>query len=163
MKKKYLCFVLGALFCGVLPAQEAAAQARELLRISPDEAVERALKNNLSLASARVTNETKRRASNLSWNQFIPGVTIVGSLSADNGRVTNATPSSQITRQYPEMAAIPDLPANIDMNVLNSSLFVGGQIRASLDLSLAMFENMKRLKLDYETGIIAYEKAKLQL
>jgi outer membrane protein TolC len=40
---------------------------------------------------------------------------------------------------------------------------VAGSIQASLNLSVAMFENMRRLRLDYEGGLIAYEKAKLQL
>jgi hypothetical protein len=45
------------LMCGGLFAQETQA-----LRLSPDEAVERAVKNNLSLESARVTSATKKRA-----------------------------------------------------------------------------------------------------
>ncbi|MDR2631859.1 MAG: TolC family protein, partial [Spirochaetaceae bacterium] len=52
--------------------------------ISPDEAVALAVKNNLTLESSRLSVETKKRKSDLSWNQFIPSVTVGGSLSADN-------------------------------------------------------------------------------
>jgi len=47
--------------------------------------------------------------------------------------------------------------------VAASQWHVAGSIQASLTVSMAMFENMKRLRLDYQGGLISYEKAKLQL
>lgn len=38
-----------------------------------------------------------------------------------------------------------------------------GMVQAEFSLSPAMFENMRRLRLDYEGGVIGYDKAKLQL
>ena len=138
-------FLLGIMVCGLLLAQ---ADEKTPLRLTPDEAVEKALKNNLSLESARVTNETKKRASDLSWNQFIPNVIVAGSLMIDNGknRVLESADAG-----------------GLDLDISTSRLVVGGQIQASLNLSIAMFENMNRLKLDYQNGLIAYDKAKLQL
>ncbi|MCL2759476.1 MAG: TolC family protein, partial [Treponema sp.] len=40
---------------------------------------------------------------------------------------------------------------------------VAGSVQASLNLSAAMFENMRRLRIDYEGGLLSYERAKAQL
>jgi outer membrane protein TolC len=40
---------------------------------------------------------------------------------------------------------------------------IAGTIQASLTISAAMFEGIKLLRLDYEGGLISYEKAKAQL
>jgi len=83
MKKKFVFFMCVVLI-NTLPAQETTATPGERLRISPDEAVQMAVRNNLSLESSRMTTATRRRASDLSWNQFLPNVTIGGSLMMDN-------------------------------------------------------------------------------
>jgi outer membrane protein TolC len=126
------------------------------VRLSPDEAVERAVKNNLGLESARVTASAKKRASDLSWNQFIPNVTVGGSLILDNEK-------AKVTGMIP--VPIPSLPIYgvVPYSVEASQWHVAASIQASLTISIAMFENMNRLKLDYQSGMIAYEKAKLQL
>jgi outer membrane protein TolC len=51
----------------------------------------------------------------------------------------------------------------VPYSVEASQWHIAGQIQASLTVSIAMFENMNRLKLDYQGGLIAYDKAKLQL
>lgn len=164
--------LLGVIFCGVLPAQadeappETAGQS-DSLRITPDEAVERAIKSNLSLESARVTSGTKKRASDLSWNQFIPGVTVGGSLSLDNEKskiagmtaVDLADLGTAMGMTIPPKIIYGVYPYSVEV----SQWHVAGSIQASLNISIAMFENMKRLRLDYQGGQIAYEKAKSQL
>jgi outer membrane protein TolC len=40
---------------------------------------------------------------------------------------------------------------------------VAGSIQTSLNINFAMFEAMRRLRLDYESGLLSYEKAKAQL
>ncbi len=146
---------------GVNAAAEETAPAqtqRETVRLSPDEAVDRALQNNLSLESARVNAATKKRASDLSWNQFIPGVTIGGSLILDNEKSPSTADS---LRPIIEMIA-PGMSASIPSEEV-SQWHVAGSIQASLNISIAMFENMNRLRLDYQGGLISYEKAKSQL
>ena len=145
---------------GGQPAQQPAAKP---LRISPNEAVDMAIKNNLSLESARVTGSTKKRASDLSWNQFIPNVTVGGSLILDNEKttVTGVAPVDLSITGFP-------IPPNtlygvVPYSVEASQWHVAGSIQASLTISIAMFENMKRLRLDYQGGLISYEKAKSQL
>jgi len=163
--------LLGMVISGSLYAQ---------VRLTPDEAVEMALKNNLSLESARASSGTKKRASDLSWNQFIPSVTVGGSLIMDNekNKVTGMRPvdivdlansldfGSMIPPEYASyinMIPPKTLYTVYPYSVEASQWHVAGSIQASLTISIAMFENMKRLRLDYEGGMIGYEKAKLQL
>ena len=170
MNDKYFAVVLilGMALCGSLSAQETAAGVqREPVRLSPDAAVEMALKNNLSLESARASSGTRKRASDLSWNQFIPNVTVGGSLILDNekNKVTGMAPVDLATLSGP--MGIP-IPPNTIYGVYPFSAeapqwHVAGSIQASLTVSMAMFENMNRLRLDYEGGLISYEKAKSQL
>jgi outer membrane protein TolC len=130
------------------------------IRLSPDEAVERAIKSNLGLESARVTANTKKRASNLSWNQFIPNVTVGGSLILDNEKAKTMEIVQVPITLPPPIGTIPGIGIN---SVEASQWHVAASIQVSLNISIAMFENMKRLKLDYQGGLIAYDKARLQL
>jgi len=156
-------FLLGILFCGQLSAQEAQKQKDEVLRVSPNQAVDMAIKNNLSLESARISSNTKKRASDLSWNQFIPNVTVAGNLLRDN---KESTISGMVPVDLSVMA--PTLPPGSIYGVVPYSVeapqwHAAGSIQASLTLSAAMFSNMKRLRLDYQTGMISFAKAKAQL
>jgi outer membrane protein TolC len=127
------------------------------IRLSADEAVERAIKSNLGLESARVTTSTKKRASDYSWNQFIPNVTVGASVILDNEKTTA---SGMIPVEIPGFSPIHGV---VPYSVEASQWHVAASIQVSLNISIAMFENMKRLKLDYQGGLIAYDKARLQL
>ncbi|GHV95519.1 hypothetical protein AGMMS50293_18390 [Spirochaetia bacterium] len=134
------------------PGQQ--GQLTQPTRLSPDEAVSLAIKNNLSLESARVTSGTKKRASDLSWNQFIPSVTVAGSLLRDNEK-TEAREMDLSSLGFPGM--------KFPISQAQPQWHIAGNIQASLNINIAMFENMKRLRLDYEGGLVSYEKAKAQL
>jgi len=150
-------------------------QAQEPLRLSPDEAVQMALRSNLSLESSRASVETRRRVSQMSWNQFIPNVMVTGTLMRDNEASTAAgmrqvewnpifglggynQSDFELTTPY-GTAYSWFMPFSIDLPQWR----IAHTIQVSLNLSLAMFENMNRLQLDYETGLLTYEKAKAQL
>ena len=172
--------VIGILVCTTLPAQE---EQKEPVRLSVDEAVEMAIKNNLSLESVRAAAGTKKRASDLSWNQFIPSVTASGSLIMDNEK-SSTTISGLAPIKWSDVSGFPLPPAINDQYIFEvptpagtaysyflpySQSFdiprwhIAGSIQASLTISIAMFENMNRLRLDYQGGLISYEKAKSQL
>jgi outer membrane protein TolC len=157
------------MFCGLVGAQEqaAAVPTAQARRLSQDEAVELALKNNLSLESARVASDTRRRASDLSWNQFIPSVTVAGNLILDNERssasITRAIPGTGMPVTIEGISGIAGPQFFVSDPIDVSQWHVAGSVQASLNISIAMFENMRRLRLDYEGGMIAYDKAKLQL
>jgi len=159
-----LLLMVMILFC--MPVMAQVKSEPQTLRINPDEAVEKAIKSNLGLESARVTANTKKRASDLSWNQFIPSITVGGSLVMDNEKST-------VTGVVPiDLSTIPGIPFQFPPNTLYGvypysvdapQWHIGASIQVSLNFSIAMIENMNRLKLDYQSGLIAYDKARLQL
>jgi outer membrane protein TolC len=171
----FLLILLGILFCGPLAAQgadsqeaaDSSATQQEVVRLTPDEAVSMAIKNNLSLESARVSNSTKKRTSDIWWNQFIPSITVAGSLIMDNEKS-----ATSISRPIPGTGtpiAIEGISGEIGPSFFVSDLIdvprwhIAGTIQASLTISYAVFEYVKQLRLDYQSGLIGYEKAKLQL
>jgi len=162
---------LGVLLFTILLCMPVMAQtgttASATVRITPDEAVEKAIKSNLGLESTRVTANTKKRASDLSWNQFIPNVTVGGSLVMDNEKTTGqmipvdmATVLAGMGIPFPEKTIYGSTPIPSDKI---PQWHVAASIQVSLNFSIAMIENMNRLKLDYQSGMIAYDKARLQL
>ncbi|WP_461246420.1 TolC family protein [Treponema sp. R6D11] len=163
-----LCLAMLLLLCVGLQAQE---DEKTPVKVTLDEAVNLAIKNNLSLESSRTSLATKKRASDLSWNQFIPNITVAGILSRDN-EVSDPT---VVTFPVPTGAGMPTTLKGISGNFYPSTGFfisdpidasqwhIVGNIQMSLTVSAAMFENMKRLRIDYEGGLLSYDKAKLQL
>ena len=156
-KRLKALLVAGALFCGPMFAQADARQ--EPMRITPNEAVELAVRNNLGLESARVSASVARRAADLAWNPFIPAIDVGGSLVRPN--------------IAPSLGPMADL-----MNMLSAIMPPGtpmqpmadpprwmlmGSLSATLNFNVAMFEEMRRLRLDYERGLISYANARTQL
>jgi outer membrane protein TolC len=119
------------------------------MRITMEEAVDRAIKNNLNLQSSQVSVDTKKRKSDLSWNQFVP----TADLGAYLGRLNEAPQSTEIS--------IPGI-ASISMGG-GPQWRMGASLQLSLSLNIAMFESMNRLLLEYRGGLVSYEKAKVQL
>jgi len=167
LKKRYadglkypFCLAIILLLCANLQAQNAGTSP---MKLSPDEAVSLALKNNLSLESSRTSLSTKKRASGLSWNQFIPNITVAGILSMDNevNTVTGMVPVdlSSVMPTLPPDTLYAVRPYSVDA----PQWHIAANIQMSLTISAAMFENMKRLRIDYEGGLLSYEKAKSQL
>jgi outer membrane protein TolC len=143
-----LFFAIFLLLCAYYTrAQEAAAP----MRLNPDEAVNLAIKNNLSLETSRASSAVKKRASDLSWNQFIPSVDVGGAIVR-----LNETPQA-MTLQLP-----PALGGPISMGG-GSQWRVAGSVSASLNFNYAMIKDMDRLRLDYEKGLVSFEKARAQL
>jgi len=159
-----ICLAALMLLCANLPAQEGAALP---MRLSPDEAVELALKNNLSLESSRTSLDTRRRASQYSWNQFIPNVTVAGVLSRDNEAsqtsISRAIPGTGMPVTIEGISGVAGPQFFVSNPIAVPQWHIVGSLQTSLNISIAMFENMRRLRLDYESGLLSYEKAKAQL
>ena len=169
--------VYGTLTAQAATAQPAPSGATEQVRLNADEAVDRALKNNLSLETARVNTATKKRASDLSWNQFIPSLTASGTYVLNN-EASTISGMAPVRWKDVEKLGIPGLTQSMfEMGSGDATMYsyvvpfsmegprwnLATSLQASLTISIAMFENMNRLRLDYEGGLISYEKAKLQL
>jgi outer membrane protein TolC len=122
-----------------------------VLRVSPDEAVEMAVKNNLSLESARIDLDTKKRKSDLVWNQFLPDLEVRGTLARDN------------TASSPTVLDFPAPIGPITLGQAASQWHVQGNFSATLALTSALFAGIKTIRQDYRTGLVTFEKAKIQL
>ena len=146
-----LCIKLlavGILLCCPLFAQADTQRPADInpLRLSPGEAVELAIRNNLDLEALRINTATARRTSNLTWNQFIPTVDIGGTIHRSN------------TAPADTYMGMP-LPSEMRSHQWGAAGFVS----ATLNINFAMFAEMNKLKLDYERGLISYGNAIIQL
>jgi outer membrane protein TolC len=162
--------LLAALCAGPLSAQEAAGERRpEVRRISSGEAVELALKNNLSLESARVALDTKKRKSDLVWNQFLPDLEVRGTLAGDNkaSSVSGSAPVTQIPLNSLFQGALPsgtpDIYGVVPYSMDAPQWHIQGNFSATLALTAALFAGIKTIKQDYRTGLVTLEKAQFQL
>lgn len=153
-----------------LPAQE----AREPVHLSPDEAVSMAIQHNLNLQKAELTVDKFKRKSDLSWNQFIPGISLGGTLSVDNQKTTTTVSGMAPVPLNPLLDPLylnngwPPLGDRIygvvpySVNVEQPQSHIVGQVQVSLNLSAAMFQAMRSYRLAYESGQLSYENAKFQ-
>lgn len=121
--------------CALLLSCVAAAHAsgedlsQEPVRLTVDDAIERALRANRELEINRLQLESERRIAESAWNRFLP------SLSA----------SSSLSRQLPDRDSDP------------YSVSLGTQ--TSLSLSLAKIREGRNAMLEYERGQISYQQA----
>ncbi|MDR0720303.1 MAG: TolC family protein [Treponema sp.] len=137
-----LLLLLGALLFG-----------QEKMPLTPESAVELAIRNNLSLESSRVDLDTKKRASDLVWNQFLPDLSLAGTLSRQNWATTS---------QGFNISTVPPysiLPYSIEMPQWN----VNGTFNATLTFSFALIEGIKSFRLNYQAGQVNFEKARAQI
>ncbi|MDR1230939.1 MAG: TolC family protein [Spirochaetaceae bacterium] len=133
--KRQLFFLVLAF--GVL-AQASAQDSVAGRSLDVDEAVRIALDNNLGLQRNALDLGGKQRAADRSWNSLIP------SLSA----------SATASHSAPVIGA---MPAGQD------AWTPGVQLSASLTLSTATFENIKKARADYEAGVLTFEQARQEL
>ena len=108
MKKLLVAFSL-TLFISAGFAQEQ-KEKTETVTLTIDQAVEYALKNSRTLKSNDIDLEMKKRASNVSWNVFLPTVQATGTMS----RANDFTPGTMdIIKSAMSNGAVP-LPTDYD-------------------------------------------------
>jgi outer membrane protein TolC len=135
-------FLVLFLLCG------AAAFGQDPVRLTPDDAVDLAIKNNLSLESARANLDIKKRKSDLVWNEFLPTVGVQGTLMRDNWATTNQ--GVNLFTLQPYSMELPQWHVN-------------GVFSASYNFSFALVKGIETIKLDYQAGLMGLEKARLQM
>jgi outer membrane protein TolC len=121
-----------------------------VLRIAMDEAVELAVKNNLGLESARIALDTTKRASDLVWNQFLPELDARGTLSRTNEKSEGMSLPLGPGGSMVSMGATPQWSVN-------------GNFSATLTFSFALIQGIRKIKSDYQTGLVSYAKARSQM
>jgi len=160
MIKKIHFLIIIALLSANLHSQESSDENKTAARqLTPDEAVNLAIKNNLGLESSRTNLSTKKRAKDYAWNYLIPNITLAGVLNRNNetGETTVNYPVE--LPGYPPGSIYGFVPITFD----NPEWNIIGNVQISLTLSAALLDHFKRVRHDYEAGLIGYDKAKLQL
>jgi len=139
MKTKHIFFILLA---ALVSAGTQTAFAQAPLRLTPNDAVDMAIRNNLGLEMARINLDMQRRGANMGWNQFVPSAGVRGTMSRAN---------------WPTSAGVP--PATMTLPNWN----VLGTFYADLAFNFAQIENIRVLQQQYAEGLINFERAKLQM
>jgi outer membrane protein TolC len=137
------------------------ALGQDLVRVSLDDAVALALKNNLSLQASRIGTETKKRKADTAWNVLVPTVEIAGTLARSNvaAATTGFLPVRLWTLPPPDNMLYGVSPYSMELPQWS----VSGSLSVSLNINFALFEGIRNLKLEYEGGLVSYEAAKSQL
>ena len=164
-----LFFLASIFFSGVLSVYaQASSGAPEpsVLRLSPETAVDMAIKNNLMLEMAKIGTDIKERKSRLVWNEFLPNLALTGTLSRSNYAASagglSAIPN---TGTYVTMNGIKGW---VNPNILSVAPFdlprwnVLGNFSADLTFSFALIEGIKSIKQDYQAGLVGLSMAKLK-
>ena len=163
--------LLGLLLCGVLSVHGQAAGGGDVRtgspqRLSSDEAVDMAIKNNLNLEMARINLDIKKRKSNLVWNEFLPTLGVSGTLSRANWaasqKVLSAIPGTGIPMTVEGMSGVIN-PSTFATEIALPQWNLNGMFSASLYFSFALIQGIQSFKDDYQAGLISFEKAKLQM
>jgi outer membrane protein TolC len=150
------------------------------MRLTVEEAVKLALKNNLSLQAGAIALDTKKRASDLVWNQFLPDLALRGTLAGQNKATTQGgvaplalSDQTRVLDNYLTAngkegleVSIPGGPTlynyMMPYSITVPQWHVQGNFSASLTLSAALFAGIDAIKADYHAGLVTYEKARLQ-
>jgi outer membrane protein TolC len=145
------------------------------MRLTVEEAVELALKNNLSLQTGALTLDTARRANDLVWNQFLPDLALRGTLARQNkasdpASATVPVPNGNLPYSFPngsqpiQLNGMNLTPAQVYLTdpVAVPRWSMQGNFSATLNLSAALVAGIQAIKADYQAGLITYEKARLQ-
>ncbi len=117
----------------------------QVLVLNVDQAVEKALANNLDLKSEKLNLQIKKRAKDTFWNVFLPTTTASASLYRSN--------------EEPKGFSIPGVfeePAPPRWEVSFS-------LNATLTLTSQLYFGIKKTFLDYDEGLISLETAQKQL
>ncbi len=108
-------------------------------RLTVEDAVAIALRNNLELSSEELTLEKRRRTRDTAWNRFIPTVSAGTTLARPN-----ETPS----------AIVGFDPFGQPVEVEGPAWNISGELAATLNLNLGSIYGIRAARFDYEAGLI---------
>ncbi len=146
MKTCFLVVASAFLFAAVpnLPGQDAVA-------IDAESAVALALRSNLGIEAEGLSLDLKRLAKDTVHNVFYPQIAAGVALSR-----TNEAPS-------PVPVPLPGPPPTLGFTTPPHTFGLGTSLSATLPLSLSMIHEIRRVRQDYEAGLLALETARGKL
>lgn len=142
MKKILAIFSLTLLAAFSFAQNGQSAGKEETVTLSIDEAVDYALKNSRTLKSNDIDLEIKKRASDVSWNVFLPAVSMNGTMMRSN----------EISPSYANYG-ISDYPDE------ESRWDVIGGASVSWNFTPAYIAQIQIAKANYESGKITWEQS----
>lgn len=142
MKKILAIFSLTLLAAFSFAQNEQSAGKEETVTLSIDDAVDYALKNSRTLKSNDIDLEIKKRASDVSWNVFLPAVSMNGTMMRSN----------EISPSYANYG-ISDYPDE------ESRWDVIGGASVSWNFTPAYIAQIQIAKTNYESGKITWEQS----
>ena len=142
MKKILAIFSLTLLAAFSFAQNEQSAGKEEIVTLSIDDAVDYALKNSRTLKSNDIDLEIKKRASDVSWNVFLPAVSMNGTMMRSN----------EISPSYANYG-ISDYPDE------ESRWDVIGGASVSWNFTPAYIAQIQIAKTNYESGKITWEQS----
>lgn len=179
MKNKFFSVLL-MIFAGFVFAQTDKNQNKEKIVLTVEDSVKMALENNKTLKSSAIDLEIKKRASDYSWNSFLPSAQISGTLARSNNidSVKSGIESGLKNGLYAQTMGIAN-DSNAAYNAMKSvnSTMVDnlledtygslegaawhpvGSLNFSWAFNAAMIEQISLSKKQYEAGKISYEQS----
>ena len=164
---KYSFLLAAILLCSAVTVHSQAPTGETPIRLSQEEAVEQAIKNNLMLETARIGMNIQKRKATHAWNQFLPNAMVTGTMTRSNwtNTVTGMAPVTSLPLNpflglppgTPDIYGI--VPYSMDLPRWN----VVGMFSANLDFSFALIESIRSSQLEYRAGLLTYEKVKIQI
>ncbi len=171
MLKKILSGICITAFAGnLLFSQAAAAEEKDkkadtpenveaaVTKITLEQAMEYAMKNNRSLKSNDIDLAIKERAAQNSWNVLLPTIQLSGTMS----RATEYSPSSAAMSQIMSTMSMGTVPATTDFESEEDRWSTVGVASVSWNFSLAYLQQIKATKAEYESGKITWEQSQAE-
>ena len=165
MKKLFASLAFAAMI--FVPAFAQEQEQEKVMTLTVERAVELAKENSKTLKSAEIDLEMKKRASQYSWNVFLPKVqasfsaarTTELDLSQANGMISMANGLGQLASI---VTGQPYVPQDLISEKEKYHWALVGEVGASLNLSLAYIGKIRAAKVDYECGKITWEQSQKQ-
>jgi outer membrane protein TolC len=135
MKRSLLLYLILIILCFVEARGQSVSSQKTL---TVDEAVEIALKTNLSLQQSALETAGKKRAHDRSWNSLLPAISVSAGMSHPTSVTGSLSPAQE-------------------------GWTPGLSLSASLNVSTAVIENIKKAQADYAAGLLTHEMARQEL
>ncbi|MBO7123094.1 MAG: TolC family protein [Treponema sp.] len=165
MKKFFASLAFAAMI--FVPALAQEQEQEKAMTLTVEQAVEFAKENSKTLKSAEIDLEMKKRASQYSWNVFLPKVqasfsaarTTELDLTQANSMISIANGLNQISSL---ISGNPYVPQEKISEKEKYHWALVGEVSASLSMSLAYISLIRAAKADYECGKITWEQSQKQ-
>ena len=158
MKSLKIFFVVFAMsFSSLLVFAE-----NEPLSLTVEDAVQYALKNSKSLKSSAIDLEIKKRASDNAWNVLLPTVSASATAARQNSiesTLQSANGSIQLMNTISQLHGGALGTTDLLKDTEENHWAVVGNVGAQWSFNLAMLEQIKATKKQYELGKITWEQA----